>query len=45
MSKWVILCPDCEKEFKINVEDVPVECPLCHYEGEFEVVDEEDEWE
>ncbi len=39
MSKWVVLCPACGEEFKIDVEDVPESCPLCKQEGNFEVVD------
>ena len=39
MSKWVVLCPECGKEFKIDVEEVPERCPLCKHEGGFEVVD------
>ena len=45
MSKWVILCPDCEHEFKIPAEDIAEMCPRCGFEGEFEVIDEEDEYE
>ncbi|MCL1926796.1 MAG: hypothetical protein FWF95_06655 [Syntrophorhabdaceae bacterium] len=45
MSKWIILCSDCDHEFKIEVEDVPERCPNCGFEGEFEVIDEEDDFE
>ena len=40
MSKWVVLCPECGEEFKIDVEEVPERCPLCKHEGNFEVVDD-----
>jgi predicted Zn-ribbon and HTH transcriptional regulator len=42
VSKWVVLCPDCGQEFKVDVEAAPERCPACRYEGEFEIVDEED---
>lgn len=42
MSKWVVLCPECGEEFKIDVEEVPVRCPHCKHEGSFEVVDVDD---
>lgn len=42
MSKWVVLCPDCGQEFKIDVESVPERCPFCKYEGDFEIVDEDE---
>ncbi len=42
MSKWVVLCPECGKEFKVDVEETPERCPLCKFEGEFEIVDEDD---
>ena len=42
MSKWVVLCPACGGEFKIDAEEVPEQCPLCKHEGTFEIVDEEE---
>ena len=42
VSKWVVLCPDCGQEFKIDVESVPERCPFCKYEGDFEIVDEDE---
>ncbi|HEX7522840.1 MAG TPA: hypothetical protein VF357_01455 [Candidatus Deferrimicrobium sp.] len=42
MSKWVILCPACGEEFKVDEEVVPARCPLCEYEGDFEVVGADD---
>jgi predicted Zn-ribbon and HTH transcriptional regulator len=42
VSKWVVLCPECGKEFKIDVEETPDMCPHCKFEGEFEIVDEDD---
>ena len=42
MSKWVVLCPACGEEFKIDAEEVPEQCPLCKHEGSFEIVDEEE---
>ena len=42
VSKWVILCPECGEEFKIDVEEIPERCPLCKHEGSFEVVDVDD---
>lgn len=42
MSKWVVLCPACGEEFKIDVEEVPEKCPHCRHEGSFEIVDEDD---
>ena len=42
MSKWVILCPSCDEEFRIEEEDVPEACPKCKFTGEFEIVDEDD---
>jgi DNA-directed RNA polymerase subunit RPC12/RpoP len=39
VSKWIVLCPDCGKEFKIDVEEIPEGCPYCKFEGNFEVVD------
>ncbi len=43
MSYWVILCPDCGGEFKVEAEEVPEKCPVCKFEGEFEIVDEEED--
>ena len=42
MSKWVVLCLGCGEELKIDAEEVPERCPLCHHEGSFEIVDEDD---
>lgn len=42
MSRWVVLCLGCGEEFKIDAEEVPERCPLCHHEGSFEIVDEEE---
>jgi len=42
VSKWIVLCPDCGKEFKVDAEEIPEHCPECRCEGEFEVVDEDD---
>lgn len=42
MSKWVLLCPECGQEFKVDAEATPERCPVCRFEGEFEIVDEED---
>jgi len=42
VSKWVVLCPACGEEFKIDAEDVPERCPHCQSEGSFEIVDEEE---
>ncbi len=42
MSKWVVLCPECDKQFKIDAEEIPQVCPHCRFEGEFEIVDEDD---
>ena len=42
MSKWVILCPACGEEFKVDEEVVPARCPHCEYEGDFEVVGADD---
>ena len=42
MSKWVVLCPGCGEEFKIDVEEIPERCPHCKHEGSFEVVDVDD---
>ena len=44
MSKWVILCPGCDHEFKIEAEDTPEACPKCGIEGDFEIIDEEDDF-
>jgi predicted Zn-ribbon and HTH transcriptional regulator len=42
VSKWVVLCPACGEEFKVDVEEVPERCPHCRHEGSFEIVDEDD---
>jgi len=42
MSQWIILCPNCDKEFRIQAEDIPEKCPHCGYEGDFEIVDEDE---
>ena len=42
MGKWVVLCPECGEEFKIDEEAVPERCPRCKHEGTFEVVDADD---
>src|SRR3972149_800140 len=41
-SEWVVLCPARGEEFKIDVEEVPEQCPHCKHEGDFEIVDEDD---
>ena len=45
MSQWIVLCSDCMREFKVKAEDVPEACPNCGFEGEFEIIEEEDELE
>ena len=42
MSQWVVLCPACGEEFRIDEEEVPEQCPRCKFEGDFEIVDQVD---